>query len=200
VILGFSQAICKRIGDDDSLSMPLRSIEREALRCKNLVADLLAFSRKSSENPSPVDVCKIIESTLVLVTNQARLNSIEVISECAVNLPEILADFNGLQQVLVNLSTNAIDAMQAGGTLRYEARNSDSSLTIRVTDTGTGMSSEVRERIFEPFFTTKEFGKGTGLGLSLVYEIVKQYGGSIECLSEIGSGSTFTLTFPLHRS
>ena len=199
VILGFSQAICKRIGDDDSLSMPLRSIEREALRCKNLVADLLAFSRKSSEDPSPVDVCKIIESTLVLITNQARLNSIEVISECAVNLPEILADFNGLQQVLVNLSTNAIDAMQAGGTLRYEARNSDSSLTIRVTDTGTGMSSEVRERIFEPFFTTKEVGKGTGLGLSLVYEIVKQYGGSIECRSEIGRGSTFTLTFPLHR-
>jgi PAS domain S-box-containing protein len=196
VILGFAQSVAKRLEDGDPLEMPLRSIEREALRCKALVKDLLAFSRRSSGVFEPVRITDLLSTTETLLRNQARLQEIEFVTRCEPDLPELLADFNRLQQVLVNLATNAIDAMPQGGTLRIEAGKDNGDMRLIVSDTGLGMADEVRQRIFEPFFTTKEVGKGTGLGLSLVYEIMQQHGGEVHCDSRPGAGTTFTLLFP----
>jgi signal transduction histidine kinase len=197
VILGFAQSVSRRIPDDDPLSMPLKSIEREALRCKALVSDLLAFSRKSAEEFSPVDPSGLLESTRTLVENQARLGRIEMVVHCDPDLPKIHADVIRLQQVLVNMATNAIDAMPCGGLLSLGAQRNGSAVVVTVGDTGEGMSLEVKEHIFEPFFTTKELGKGTGLGLSLAFEIIGQHGGTIECDSQVGKGTTFTIRLPV---
>jgi signal transduction histidine kinase len=118
-------------------------------------------------------------------------------------LPLIMADHNRLEQIFLNLVSNARDAMDTQGTGREKR------LTIRtaakgehviatVTDTGKGMSKDVLEKIFEPFFTTKEIGKGTGLGLSITYNLVTKFKGSIKAASDLGAGTTFTLSFPIH--
>jgi signal transduction histidine kinase len=108
----------------------------------------------------------------------------------------VKADEGQIQQILMNLSVNARDAMPEGGELRIQTRNTDSSVMLAIRDTGSGMDADTQALIFEPFFTTKELGKGTGLGLSIVHGIVKQSGGSIAVESEPGKGTTFRIHLP----
>jgi PAS domain S-box-containing protein len=197
IILGFAQSISKRVADDDPLAIPLKSIEREALRCRALVSDLLAFTRKSTNELVLVDLGELLESTRTLVENHAKLGRIHMDVRYRPGLPQIMADQNHLQQVLVNLATNAIDAMPRGGVLGLEATANGTGVLLKVSDTGEGMSPDVQDHIFEPFFTTKEIGEGTGLGLSLAFEIVQQHGGTIECDSEPGKGTSFTIRLPV---
>jgi two-component system NtrC family sensor kinase len=137
---------------------------------------------------------------MTLVRSQKEFHKITVEEKLASNLPYILGDKNQLQQVFLNLSLNACEAMEKGGTLVITTALRDGNVIISFRDTGCGIKQEHLERIFDPFFTTKPVGKGTGLGLSVSYGIIEQHGGSIDVESEEGKGSTFTITLPVETS
>jgi len=198
VILGFSQSALRLPIENEMLRTSFKAIERESQRCKRLVQDLLNLSRlprpgKVMENP-----IQIIDGALSLVEAQARIHNIDVIRHFDADLPMIHCDQHRIQQMVINLCLNGMDAMPHGGQLtvrlsRLSEAESPMTLKISVTDTGTGIPPEIRERIFEPFFTTKEQGKGTGLGLSLVHDVVKEHEGRLEVMSKLGQGTTFTI-------
>jgi signal transduction histidine kinase len=201
VILGFSQSLMRTVKADDPVHMPLASIEREAKRCKSLVQDLLTFSRVNKLERETCDLNEVVSSALTLVAAQTKVQDIELKRNLDEKMPPVRISRNQIQQVLVNLCTNAIDAMPRGGTLSVSTLFPDEMrgdyVQIRVADTGTGIPKEIVGNIFEPFFTTKEVGKGTGLGLSLVYEIVNKHHGTIDVESEVGQGTTFKVNLPL---
>ena len=200
VILGFVQGEIRRARPHaQDLQEMLTSVERETLRCSRLVQDLLSFARprgvgKTLENPGT-----ILQNVFSLIATQAKMNKVKIIHQIDKRLPQISIDRDQFTQVIINLCTNAMDAMPRGGTLTVALSPHNGSIKLSVTDTGVGMTPEVRARIFDPFFTTKEVGKGTGLGLSLTYEIVKDHSGSIDVESEPGQGSTFSVILPLSR-
>jgi two-component system NtrC family sensor kinase len=183
--------------EDDPLYMPLKSIEREAIRCKKLVGDLLTFSRSGKTQAEVVDVNGTIEGALSLTETQAKIRNIEIIKKFGNGLPQTTMYKNQIQQVILNLCNNAMDAMPDGGSITVATMQVDRQIEIRVADTGKGMTEEVKRHIFEPFFTTKEVGKGTGLGLSLCYEIVQKHNGTIEVESVEGKGATITVKLPV---
>ena len=199
VILGFAQGLAQRLKPDDPFMMPVKSIEREAVRCKVLVQDLLTFSRERKLGILPEEPIPVIEGALSLVETQARTRNVVVHREFSPNLPLFHVDRNQIQQVLINLCTNAMDAMPQGGSLIISLAKKDSFIEVGVRDTGNGIPLEIRQKIFEPFFTTKEVGKGTGLGLSLAYEVVKKHQGTIECQSEVGRGTIFLFRLPIYN-
>lgn len=201
VILGYAQSLSHHLGDHDSLLAALKTIEREALRCKRLVQDLLNFSRLPKPGKVMEDIVQVLEGALTLVETQARIQHVELLRDFTQTLPSVYIDRHRVQQLMINLCTNAMDAMPKGGKLSVRAALvSDTSqaafIEIAISDTGTGIPQDIRERIFEPFFTTKERGKGTGLGLSLVREVVKEHQGGLEVLSEENRGTTFTIRLP----
>jgi PAS domain S-box-containing protein len=196
IILGFSQALMKRIKPGDEMFMPLESIEREAQRCKALVRNMLMFSRQTNLQRQDVDVPELLAQTLMLVKTLATVSDITVRTQIAEGLPMVSANADQLEQVVLNLCNNALDAMKPGGVLTVGAARAGGELLITVADTGSGISEAARQRIFEPFFTTKEVGKGTGLGLSLSYEIIKNHGGSITFTSRPGE-TVFTVHLPV---
>ncbi|MDD5067691.1 MAG: ATP-binding protein [bacterium] len=216
VILGFAQSVTNRIKPEDPLYMPLKSIERESLRCKNLIGNLLTFSRVSRTSEEETDINTLLDETMSLIEAQSRVSNIRLIREYAEQLPKIKVNRNQIQQVIVNLINNAMDAISGAGnvtitTNRYPAgkqagKGTDGKtaengyLEIKVRDTGAGIRKENLDKIFEPFFTTKEVGKGTGLGLSLCYEIIKKHNGNIQVESEPGKGSTFIILLPIEKN
>ncbi|MBI3307680.1 MAG: PAS domain S-box protein [Candidatus Omnitrophica bacterium] len=200
IILGFSQNIVKRVKPGDPFELPLKSIEREAVRCKNLVQDLLTFSRIGKVEKESIDLKEAIEGALSLVLAQSKIKNVELIKEFT-EVPRVIANKNQIQQVIINLSNNAMDAMPKGGKLIIRLKKTkmeqQDGVEIQVADTGQGIPPEIRSKIFNPFFTTKDIGKGTGLGLSLVYEIVEKHQGVIRFDSEVGKGTVFQLFLPL---
>ena len=199
IILGFAQSLVKRIKKDDPMAMPLKSIEREAVRCKNLVQDLLVFSRSSATEKGKLDLNAALDGALSLILARAKTQGVEIIRELSPALPPVTANGNKIQQALINLANNALDAMPKGGVLTIGTAlsgNRPGYVRIRVQDNGHGIPKEIQAKVMEPFFTTKEAGKGTGLGLALVYEIVKNHNGSIELESEEGKGTRFTIFLP----
>ena len=201
VIMGFAQCISERVPSGDPLEMPIKSIERESIRCKNLVQDLLIFSRTDTDKADHklVDLNKTIEATIKLIEASAKMNSIEIAMELSPNLPSISGNQNQIQQVIINLANNAIDAMTKKGTLRIATETLQGPFPwacLKVSDTGDGIPKEIQSKIFEPFFTTKPVGKGTGLGLSLIFEIVKKHSGTIEVMSRPGL-TEFFIKFPI---
>jgi two-component system, cell cycle sensor histidine kinase and response regulator CckA len=176
-------------------------------RGASLTQALLTFSRKQVVNPMPVDVNRTITRMMHLLRGLLE-EDIFLDVEAADEDLYINADAGQIDQVLINLATNARDAMPCGGTITIETGRVEldreqgygrpgNYAFLSVADTGVGMDEAIRERIFEPFFTTKEVGKGTGLGLAMVYGIVKQHGGYIDCSSIIGKGTVFTIHLPL---
>lgn len=203
IILGFAQSVVKRIkNEDDPLALPLKTIEREAVRCKDLVQNLLVFARTSKNaQPEELDLNAAAEGALSLILAQTKTRNVELVRELGAGLPRIHAHKTQLQQIIVNLANNAIDAMPKGGTLTISTSISarqPGHVELRVRDTGAGIPKDLQKKIFEPFFTTKEVGKGTGLGLSLVFEMVINHGGTIELESEEGKGAQFTVFLPVH--
>ncbi|MHB8878758.1 MAG: sensor histidine kinase [Myxococcaceae bacterium] len=197
VILGFAQGMERRVPEGDALRLPVASIVREALRCRNLIQELLTFSRTAKKTTEEVDLNAVVRSTAVLLEARAKTQCVEVVQELHEPLPALCANKTQLQQVIVNLGTNAMDAMSGGGKLTLRTRlNGGGKVVLQVADSGTGIPEEVRARIFEPFFTTKEVGKGTGLGLSLVYEIIQQHQGNIAVESQPGKGTVMSVELP----
>jgi two-component system NtrC family sensor kinase len=171
-------------------------IRDEAFRCKNITNGLLDFSRLRTGNRTLISLANLIKSTARLVTHQQRGDNIQIVIEAAEDLPNVSADEGQLQQAVVALATNAIDAMPDGGTLRLRALKRGPRVLVEVSDTGIGIPPENLTKIFDPFFTTKDVGRGTGLGLAVCYGILSEHGGRLEVRSSVGTGTTFTITLP----
>ena len=185
--------------DVEDLGEYLQLIRSEAFRCKQITNGLLDFSRARAGQQAPVQIGEVIESAARLLLHQRRGPSVKINVEVSERLPLVSADEGQLQQAVIILSENAIDAMPEGGTLSLRARRDAAEaggVLVEVSDTGHGIPPEIRERIFDPFFTTKEVGRGTGLGLAVCYGIVTEHGGRITVDSAPGLGTTFTIHLP----
>ena len=209
-ILGYSELLMLDLPEADSRRLKLLEIQHAAERAKDMIRRLLTFSRKQIIELKPVVLGTTIRHFERMLRSMIRENiSIKVGVSRSLGL--VRADVGQIEQMLVNLSVNAQDAMPDGGSLTIEANDVylDESFTsshlgiargayvmLEVSDTGHGMDKDTMDQIFDPFFTTKEPGKGTGLGLSTVYGIVKQHGGFISVYSEKGHGTTFKILLP----
>lgn len=180
----------------DDLKEYLGLIKSEAFRCKSITTGLLDFSRVRAGNRHPMDVRDVLRSSANLVSHQRRGDNIQFKFEADENLPLITGDSGQIQQAVIALATNAIDAMPEGGTLTFRAFSQNTRIVLEVEDTGIGISPEDMSKIFEPFFTTKEVGKGTGLGLAVCYGIITEHGGRLSVRSNIGKGTTFSIFLP----
>jgi two-component system NtrC family sensor kinase len=180
----------------DDLREYLGLIRGEAFRCKSITNGLLDFSRTRTVQHAPVNLQEAISSAARLLSHQQRGVAIEIQVETPDNLAPVSGDASQLQQAVIALAANAIDAMPDGGLLTISARNQGNDVLIEVRDTGVGIPPENLARIFEPFFTTKEVGHGTGLGLAVCYGILTEHGGTLDVQSTVGAGTTFTITLP----
>ena len=172
-------------------------IRDEAFRCKTITNGLLDFSRLRSGYRVLINLAELIKSTARLVTHQQRGDNVQIVVEAGDDLPNVSADEGQLQQAVVALATNAIDAMPEGGTLTLRALRRGPRVLIEVRDTGVGIPPENLTKIFDPFFTTKDVGRGTGLGLAVCYGILSEHGGRLDVRSSVGAGTTFTITLPV---
>jgi two-component system, NtrC family, sensor kinase len=198
VISSYTQMLAKQLQGDTQKSGLLEKITRQTFRASEIVNNLLNFSRTSGTEIGDVDVNKVIAETLALLEHQFKVAKVTVHSEPAPELSPIKGNAGRLQQVFLNLFLNAKDAMPGGGTLSVATMNGDS-VSVRVSDTGSGIAPEHIQRIYDPFFTTKSSARGTGLGLSVTYGIIQEHAGKIRVESRPGQGTTFTLDFPLSR-
>jgi two-component system NtrC family sensor kinase len=178
------------------LSEYLGLIKSEAFRCKSITTGLLDFSRVRTGNRHPLDISEVISSSANLISHQKRGDNIRIKVEVGENIPVINADGGHIQQAVIALATNAIDAMPEGGELTFRAYAQTHRVVIEVADTGFGIPPEDLSKIFEPFFTTKEVGKGTGLGLAVCYGIVTEHNGRLSVRSNVGKGTTFSIFIP----
>lgn len=171
-------------------------IKSEAFRCKSITTGLLDFSRIRTGERVPIEVADVVRSAANLVSHQKRGDKISIHIEIQSDLPPIDGNGSQLQQAVIALATNAIDAMPDGGDLTFRASAQAHRLIIEVSDTGVGIPPDDMSKIFEPFFTTKEVGKGTGLGLAVCYGIVSEHGGRLNVRSNVGKGTTFSIVLP----
>jgi two-component system, NtrC family, sensor kinase len=184
----------------DDLHEYLGLIRSEAFRCKAITNGLLDFSRVRTSNRLMIDVPDLIKSSANLIAHQKRGNDIKIKFEMDNSLPQINADGGQIQQAIIALATNAIDAMPDGGTLTFRAKAANNRVTIDIQDSGIGIVPENLSKVFEPFFTTKEVGRGTGLGLAVCYGIITEHGGRLSVRSNLGVGTTFTIYLPVQKS
>lgn len=180
----------------EDLSEYLGIIKSEAFRCKAITTGLLDFSRTRAGERDHINLGDVVRSAANLISHQKRGCNIEQKLEIGNDLPLISADSGQIQQAVIALATNAIDAMPDGGTLTFRVFESGNRVTIEVEDTGTGIPQPDVSKIFEPFFTTKEVGKGTGLGLAVCYGIISEHGGRLSVRSSLGAGTTFSIFLP----
>jgi two-component system NtrC family sensor kinase len=178
----------------------LKIVDGEVQRCKRIVEGLLEYSRPKRAAKSAVEINKVVEETLFLLKHHDRFKRLELQRELGEGLPVLQADAEQLIQVFMALMINAMDSMEARGTLVVRTilnpERSDE-VVIAFSDTGAGISRQDLQKIFEPFYTTKPQGRGTGLGLSICYAIVAEHGGRIEVDSQLGRGSTFKVILPV---
>jgi two-component system NtrC family sensor kinase len=182
----------------DEAEQCLDLIASESRRCGDLVKNLLTFSRISQMNIQSSDLNAIVGRVVRLLAHQLKMNAVELHEDLAQGLPALQCDPGQIEQVLLALMINAIDAMPRGGNLWVQTRAQDEAeLCFEVRDDGSGMPPEILERIFEPFLTTKESGKGVGLGLAVSHNIIQRHHGSIDVQSEVGKGTTFIVSLPV---
>jgi PAS domain S-box-containing protein len=193
------------IAEEDMMSMT-QDIVSNVQRASGIIQHMRDFARQSEVVRSKVSINDPIRDVFKVLGHQLKIHEVQLQLDLDPNIPFIMADHNRLEQVFINLVTNALDAMDEKSN-QTEYQNAEKTLTIRsfaengqvvvtVADTGTGMSPDVIAKLFEPFFTTKKVGKGTGLGVSISYGIVRDYDGDIDIDSRVGEGTTFTLRFP----
>jgi signal transduction histidine kinase len=198
-ILGCAQLslLSAKSGSEEEKNLKL--IEKETRRCKDIIENLLKFSRQERTERSLVDITKVVDDSVAIVRHQLEVHQISLEVKTEENLPEVMGNANQLQQVLVNLVINAQQAMQGdpGYISLFARRRGERQVVLQVQDDGPGIPPENQEKIFEPFFTTKRGKKGTGLGLSVSYGIVKDHEGDIIMESEVGKGTLFVITLPV---
>jgi two-component system NtrC family sensor kinase len=197
-ISAFAQLLLRDGGLSAAQRDSIEVIKSETLRASQVVKDLLAFARRSEPQREPLDLNGVVSRTLRLRGYQLASNKITIESELAVELPSVIGDARQLQQVCLNLVTNAVQAMATlgGGTLFVSTRRQGMDVVLDMRDTGPGIPDDARAHIFEPFFTTKGEGEGTGLGLSVSYGIITAHGGTIEVANTSRAGTTFRVMLP----
>jgi len=189
----------KRKMAPEKRSQLVDDILKQALRASEIVKNLLEFSRTETSVHKEFELAGLLRETLHIAENHIKLAHVTLHDEISDNLPRIRGNHQGLQQVFLNLITNAVHATQDGGDLTVRADIAeDDKIKVEFEDTGTGISEENLSNIFDPFFTTKDVGRGTGLGLSVSYGIIKKHGGQISVKSRLGRGTTFTIVLPVH--
>ena len=187
----------RRITPERSSAM-LDDILTQAVRASGIVKNLLDFSRSNTAIIEDLNIARLLQDTIQISENQITVSNIKLRVDLATNLSVVRGNRQALEQVFINLLTNAVHAMPNGGELFVQAApTKDQKIVVTVRDTGSGIAEEHLSRIFDPFFTTKEVGKGTGLGLSVSYGIIKKHGGRISVASALGKGSTFTVVLPI---
>jgi two-component system NtrC family sensor kinase len=172
-------------------------IEEHVERARKITHNMLGFARRMEPRLDDVDVNGIINQTLELLKNHARINNIEIRKDLQSDLPVIASDQSQLQQVLLNLFNNAIDAIGKNGIIELATVSDNRTIEISISDSGSGIPEAVQRRIFDPFFTTKGPGRGTGLGLSISYGIIEKMGGTLTFTSRENEGTTFVIRLPI---
>jgi signal transduction histidine kinase/DNA-binding response OmpR family regulator len=195
-VLGFASYLAEQIPAGQPMREELDLILEEATRARDIVRDLLNFSRHREFEPEVTEINTVLEQTMAMVRRQGSLENIEVREEYGRDLPLVEVDVSRMKQVFLNIVNNAVYAMKERGSLGLRTRTADGLVCVDFADTGTGISPEHLDKIFDPFFTTKPAVSGTGLGLSVSLGIVQSHGGSIEVHSRLGEGSTFTIKLP----
>lgn len=204
VISAYGEDLADRLGEEGAaklnqegvLTCYLAELQHQVLRCKAITRNLLDFARQGSANPEPVDVADVARQTAALTGPRARRAGVALQVEAQPDLPPVRATRDQLQQVFLNLISNALDAIEGQGEIRIDIAGADGSVRTTVTDTGSGMDKATLVRALEPFFTTKPVGRGTGLGLSTCYGIITGLGGKMEITSAPGQGTTISFTLP----
>lgn len=199
-ILTFSSLALEECDERNPLRQNLEIVVKQTLRCRETVKGLLDFARQTTAAETPTEINPVIERTLSLLENQPIFHNVKIVLNLKARLPRALIDPGQLQQVVVNIALNAVDAMEESGTLTVETSldSPAQELLLRISDTGKGIPEQILPLIFEPFFTTKKVGKGTGLGLSIVHGIVTRAGGRIEVSSSL-QGASFAIRLPVVR-
>ena len=206
-ILTYSKLVRKWI-DRDQLTTAEKKLEAsqcldlvatESRRCGDLVKNLLVFSRTAPLNKQSIDVREVVDRAVRLIQHQLDLAGIQLQLDLPAELPQIQCDPSQIEQVLLALIMNAIDALPRGGNLWISTRLDPEGYHYRITvrDDGTGIPPEILAKVFEPFLTTKETGKGVGLGLAVSSSIIERHGGRIEVQSKLGEGTVFTIVLPI---
>jgi two-component system NtrC family sensor kinase len=181
----------------EEFKVSIRKIEEHVERARKVVHNMLGYARKMEPHLEDVDINDTINQTISLLENYARNNNIDIQTDLSSRIPIIASDQAQLQQVFLNLISNAIDAIGKEGLIEIYSRISGSLITVSIIDDGPGIPEDQQKRIFDPFFTTKEAGKGTGLGLWVSYSIIEKLGGKIILKSEVGKGTIFTVEIPI---
>ena len=200
-ISSFTQMLLDGADPNDPRTDVLQKIERQTFRAAKIVNGLLNLSRPGSPDSSgSVDINAVVSDVITLVEHQLESVNVKVRQELSTSSVVVRGVESKLQQVFLNLFLNARDAMLNGGWLTVISRSENGNAVVEVSDTGSGIPTENLSRIYDPFFTTKDVGQGTGLGLSVTYGVVQEHHGKIECESQLGHGTSFTLTFPMASS
>jgi signal transduction histidine kinase len=197
IVLGFTQDLLGKTEPSHPSYRALQIIKEEAERCEMLVRDLLEFARPRGEEFIPTDLKQLVAKTMEKISNRLEQQKVLLKENTADDLPRLYADPRQLQQVLVNLCLNALDAMPDGGKLTVGAQRSGSGIVLTVADTGFGIDAGNLAKIFQPFFTAKK-RRGLGLGLPICARIVKAHGGQIDVESEVDRGTTFKIILPVN--
>ena len=199
-VQGYAQLLSYRKDLDESIKEDIDMLYQETQRATRITSNLLSFARRHKPEKKQISINEVIEKSLELHDYRLKVNNIEIELDLEENLPETMADFHQLQQVFVNLVTNAEYSMTEAhgkGNLCVRTRSKKNTIQISIIDDGPGIPEENLKRIFDPFFTTKEVGKGTGLGLSICFGIIQEHNGRIQALSTVGEGTTFVIELPI---
>ena len=198
-ILTFAHLLRDKENMTEEDKSDLQVIISETTRVGEIVSGLLDFARERPSRKELLDINEVVERTLRLVSSQKQMERVTVREDLAPDLPRVNGDSNQLEQVLLNLALNSMEAMPGGGDLEIRTLARGSRVIIKVSDTGCGIKDEHLDDVFEPFFSTKPVGTGTGLGLSVSYGIIEQHGGNLEVESEEGKGTTMTIILPVAK-
>lgn len=186
----------------------VRYVNSEAGRCAEIARNLLNFSRTTEIRITENDLRLVVEKTLDILRHRAEMNNVKIVTDFCTEIPLVHYDFNRMQQAMLNIMLNALDAMPRGGVLAvatsfdprpqctYRCKSGKNMIQVTITDTGVGIPKENLDHIFEPFFSTKKEKSGVGLGLSVAYGIVRKHNGQILVRSEPGNGSCFIIQLP----
>lgn len=196
-VLGHAQILLADTPAGSQLHTDLAVIEMESKRCQRIIKNLLAYTRKQEQKPVWTDLNKLVLEILELKAFDFRRSQLAVIQDLSRGPLPVFAVPGQIQQVLLNLLNNALDAAGQGGKLVIATARDGGSLQVRVTDSGPGVPPGVGERVFDPFFTTKAPGQGTGLGLSISHSIMEKMGGALTFESPPGKGATFIASLPI---
>lgn len=196
-VLGYAQLALKKVGQEGPIRAQLSIIEGGVKRCLSIIERLMKFARQEKVDFSAIDLNLLVEETITLVAHLMVSNGVVIEKALSSPLPKMNGNANQIMQVVMNLMMNAQQAMPEGGVIKVATLFKEDHIEFLVADSGTGIPKDLHQKIFEPFFTTKQAGKGTGMGLSVSYGIVQEHQGKIHVESEVGQGTTFTVTFPI---